>query len=102
MRGGFAEPLERGLVFRLAVDAFGVENRKVVHGSGIALLGSRGVEAARGLEVLLHAVAFFIEAAQPILRRRKPLRCGTLEPARCLAEALGNAAAFGIADGDLV
>ena len=60
------------------------------------------VEAPRGLEVLLHAVALFVKAAEAELRGREPGFGGAFEPARGFFEALRNAAAFEMAHRDLV
>ena len=89
------------LIIGLAVDAFGIEHREIVHGLGIAGFGSREIEAARGFEVLLDAHALFIEAAEAELRRHEALLGGALEPFRGVREVLRHAAAFGEAHRDL-
>src|SRR5262245_16091784 len=98
----FRSPLVGGLVFRLAIDAFGVENRQVMHGACVAPLGRREIEPARRVGVLLHAMALLVEAAQPVLRRRQSPVGGALEPLRRFDEVLRNATPFGIAQRDLV
>ena len=93
--GRLAEPAGRGLVVGLAVDAFGVEHGEIVHRLGVAGFGGGDIEAAGGVEVLLHADALFVEAAEAELRRRQALVGGALEPRRGLGQVLRDAAAFG-------
>ena len=86
----------------LAVDAFGVEHREIVHRLGVALVGGGDVEPARRLEVLLHALALLEQAAEAVLRGREAVIGRAPEPARRLLHAQRNAAAFGEAERDLV
>ena len=73
-----------------------------MHRLGVALLRGREIEALRGLEVLLHALALFIKAAETELGGREAGLGGAFEPARGFFEALRNAASFEMAHGDLV
>src|SRR6185369_16285907 len=59
--GGLAEPFRRRLVVRLAVDALGVEHREIVHRLGVAFTGSRKVQPAGRLQVLLQTVTLFVK-----------------------------------------
>ena len=61
--GRLAKPARGGLVVGLAVDAFRIEHREVVQRLGIASLPRGDIEAARGLEVLLHAEPLFVHPA---------------------------------------
>src|ERR1043166_2594970 len=76
--GGLAEPLRRDAVVRLAVDAFGVEHRQIVDRLGVALVGGLQVERTRLVEVLLHALALLVQAAEAVLRGREAVIGGAL------------------------
>src|SRR5438132_408379 len=74
--GGFAEPLRRLAVVGLAVDPFGIKHRQIVYGLGVTLVGPLQIEQASLVEVLLHALAFLVKAAEAVERRRKALLGG--------------------------
>src|SRR5207253_10351214 len=92
--GSLLEPFRRGLVIRAAFEADRIEHGEIVHRLGIALLGGRDVKAACLHQVLFYALAFFIEAAETVLRGSKPAVRRTREPMRGLLGVLGYGAAF--------
>src|ERR1700730_18331843 len=61
--GRLAKPARGGFVVGLGVDAFRIEYREVVQRLGIASLPRGDIEAARGLEILLHAEPLFVHPA---------------------------------------
>ena len=69
---------------------------------GVAGFARGEIEVARGIEVLLDAQAFLVEAAEAELRRRQAVLGGAIEPVRRLGEVLRHATAFGKAHRDFV
>src|SRR5262249_45280142 len=92
--GGFAKPHGCGAVVRLAVDAFSVEDRKVMHGLGVAGLGGGEVVASGGVEGLLGSGALLVKAPQSELRRRDTLFGGSFKPLHRCCQILRHAAAL--------
>jgi hypothetical protein len=93
---------DREVELHAAVDAFGVQHREIVHRLGVALIGALQIELPRLVEVLLYALALLVKAAQAIERGRKALLGGALEPLHCQFQICRDAAAFGVAQADLV
>ena len=89
-------------VVRLAVDAFRIQHREIVDRLGVALVGGLQIERARLVQVLLHALALLVKAAEAVLRGREAVIGGALEPLRGEFQIGRHAAAFGVAHADLV
>ena len=96
MHRGFAEPLRRRRIVRVAAGTLGVEHGEVVHSLGVAALRGRQIIDARELRILRNSQALFVDAPERELGRRDPRLGGAIEPADSLfgsrrPEALGEA-----------
>src|SRR5207244_4133029 len=78
--GRLAEPLRRGAIVGLAIDALGVEHREIVDRLRVPLVGAGDIKLARLLEVFLYALALLVKAAKAIERRCEALVRRAFEP----------------------